>query len=402
MFGAFMLTDPDWSVFVNADTGALLRTGDTIRRPGLANLLRAVASQGSKALYEGPFAQSIVDKVQEKGGILTLDDLAKYRIRVLEPVEGKWYNRSIFTTPAPTSGPVLLSLLETLATYPDWNKGDSWTSGLTAHRFIEALKFTSGQRTHIGDPAFLNQTALDAIDELASEAEVQHIRSKIDDDTTHDDIDYYEPLFDVRDSKGTMHLSTVDEAGMAVSLTSTVNLIFGSQVLDPVSGVILNDEMDDSSTPGEPNAFGLYPSPFNYPEPGKRPLSSTAPSIIEHPDGSFYLAIGGAGGSRIYGSIAQVLLNLDWGYTLSDAIERPRIHHQLLPHYVSAETTTEQSRLDGLTSRGHEVEVLDINLAVAEVQAVMCLADGGPLKGRRRRDVWAASDSRKEGVAVAY
>lgn len=120
------------------------------------------------------------------------------------------------------------------------------------------------------------------------------------------------------------HTSIVDQQGMAVAITSTVNSVFGSTVLDPVTGVLLNDEMDDFSIPGTPNGFGLWPSPCklpdlvyadnfvmaltfplpdNYPEPGKRPVSSTVPSIIENPDGSFYAAIGGSGGSRIFGSV---------------------------------------------------------------------------------------------------
>jgi len=396
LFGSFMINDPDWNpIFINQDTGALLQHGDTIRRPGYARLLRAIANTGSRAFYEGEFAASMVEKVQSKGGILTLDDLQSYRVRVSDAIEGQWKGRRVFTTPAPTSGPVLLSVLNILSGFKHWNR-DGPKSGLSAHRFIEALKFGSAQRTRIGDPTYMNTSSLKEIQQISTQREAKYLRSKLDDEHTHD-LDYYEPLFDIRDSHGTMHLGTLDESGMAVALTSTVNLIFGSQVMDPVSGVIFNDEMDDSSTPGAPNAFGLYPSPYNYPQPGKRPLSSTAPTIIEHSDGSIYLTIGGSGGSRIFGSIAQVLLNLDWGMDVSEAIERPRIHHQLLPTSVSAETTTDEHILDALRDRGHEVQMLDIDMAVAEVQAIMC--ERGP--GRFKK-IMAASDSRKEGVAVAY
>lgn len=396
LFGSFMINDPDWSpIFLNNDTGALLRAGDTIRRPGYARLLRAVADKGSRAFYEGEFAAAMVDKVRSKGGILTLADLQSYEVVVSDAIQGDWLGRRVFTTPAPTSGPVLLSVLNIVSGFKDWI-ADGPTSGLSAHRFIEALKFGSAQRTRIGDPRFMNVTSLRRIEEISTNREAAYVRSKLDDEHTHK-LDYYEPLFDIRDSHGTMHLSTVDENGMAVALTSTVNLIFGSQVMDPVSGVIFNDEMDDTSTPDTPNAFGLFPSPYNYPEPNKRPLSSTAPTIVEYADGSIYLAIGGSGGSRIFGSIAQVLLNLDWGMDVSEAIERPRIHHQLLPSAVSAETTTDEHILDALRDRGHEVELLDIDLAVAEVQAVMC--DRAP---GRFRQILAASDSRKEGVALAY
>lgn len=128
-------------------------------------------------------------------------------------------------------------------------------------------------------------------------------------------MDYYGAKFDIVNDHGTTHLSIVDSEGTAVALTTTVNFIFGSRVRDPKTGVILNDEMNDFAVPNRPDIFGLRPSPFNYPEGpkrqgemGKRPLSSTSPSIIENEDGSFWLAIGGSGGSRIFGAVAQVRL----------------------------------------------------------------------------------------------
>lgn len=125
---------------------------------------------------------------------------------------------------------------------------------------------------------------------------------------------------------------------VAKTLLVSVNLIFGSRVMDPVTGIIMNDEQDDFSTPGKVNAFGLAPSPYNYPQPGKRPLSSTAATIVERPDGSLYTALGGSGGSRIFGAVAQVLLNLEWGMDVSEAIEAPRLHDQLYPAMVTVET----------------------------------------------------------------
>lgn len=132
--------------------------------------------------------------------------------------------------------------------------------------------------------------------------------------------------------------------------------------------------MDDFSTPGTANAFGLWPSPCelangqvhemqfclpstldNYPEPGKRPLSSTTPTIIEHEDGSFWLAIGGSGGSRIFGSVFQVILNLGWGMDVSAAVEYGRLHDQLFPSVVDADDVYPRMILDGLREKGHNV-----------------------------------------------
>jgi gamma-glutamyltranspeptidase/glutathione hydrolase/leukotriene-C4 hydrolase len=151
--------------------------------------------------------------------------------------------------------------------------------------------------------------------------------------------------------------------------------------MDPVTGIIMNDEQDDFSTPGKINAFGLAPSPYNYPEPGKRPLSSTAAAIVERPDGSLYTALGGSGGSRIFGAVAQVLLNLEWGMDVSAAIEAPRLHDQLYPALVTVETGQffplredlygkliratlgfEQEFADVLREKNHNVTYFDINL----------------------------------------
>lgn len=137
------------------------------------------------------------------------------------------------------------------------------------------------------------------------------IRANISDTRTFP-VEYYNPHWGPIDNHGTTHMSTVDRDDMAVALTSTVNLLFGSKLLDPKTGVILNNEMDDFSIPGYANAFGLQPSPFNYPEPGKRPLSSCVPTIVER-DGKFEMSLGGSGGSRILTAVLQVRLRTQRG-----------------------------------------------------------------------------------------
>jgi gamma-glutamyltranspeptidase / glutathione hydrolase / leukotriene-C4 hydrolase len=173
------------------------------------------------------------------------------------------------------------------------------------------------------------------------------------------------------------HTSAVDESGMAIALTSTINLIWGSRILDQETGIILNDEMDDFSRPGIPNAFGLSPSPCqwlqnfiiprkccsfpptwlldNYPDAGKRPLSSIAPTIIEHLNGSFNLALGASGGSLIFGSIVQVILGLNEGLDVSAAVERPRLHDQLFPSTVIVESSFTKHLVESLRDRGHNI-----------------------------------------------
>lgn len=257
------------------------------------------------------------------------------------------------------------------------------------HRYIEAMKFGFAARTKVCDPTFANDST--SIEEIPTKAYSDLVFPNITDDRTHAP-EYYHPIFDMVDDHGTSHSSVVDKNGMAVALTSTVNMVFGSQVMDPETGIILNDQMDDFSTPGKPNIFGLYPSPFNYPEPGKRPLSSTTPTIIEHEDGSFYLAIGGSGGSRIFPAVFQVILNMDWGMDASAAIEYGRIHDQLYPLMADVDSVYSDEIIAGLREKGHNVTVSDINRIASVVQVVSKKGD----------NIYAASDSRKNGVAAGY
>lgn len=158
-----------------------------------------------------------------------------------------------------------------------------------------------------------------------------------------------------------MHLSVIDKDNNAVSLTSTVNLMFGAKFMDPISGVILNDELDDFSIPGVPNNFGLYPSPYNYIEPFKRPLSTITPTIIEDENSNLELVVGGSGGSQILTATLNVILNTyDFHQNVFEAVKAPRIHHQLIPNEVQFETGYSSQVLSELTQKGHLVGTLEI------------------------------------------
>ncbi|KIJ18880.1 hypothetical protein PAXINDRAFT_128053 [Paxillus involutus ATCC 200175] len=381
-----LMLDEDWRA-VFAPDGNILLQAETIRRTNYSRTLATIAAEGPDAFYKGPIADSIVRKVQEAGGILTHADLEGYTVNVERAVQGTYHDKKVYTSHAPTSGPVLLHMLNLMERYD--LVGESQTP-LNMHRIVEAQKFGFAARTKIGDLLYsFNSTA--RVAEISTKRYADLVAVNLTDDRTHPP-EYYNPEFDIKIDHGTSHTSVVDKDGMAVALTTTVNLVFGSHVLDPETGIILNDEMDDFSMPGTPNSFGLWPSPYNYPEPGKRPLSSTAPTIMEHADGSFYLAIGGSGGSRIFPSILQILLNLDWGMDPSEAVEYGRLHDQLYPITVDADNTLPTSLLYDLRSRGHNVTVLDINRLAAVVQIVV----------RKDGKIYAASDSRKNGIAAGY
>ncbi|KAF8313467.1 hypothetical protein DL93DRAFT_2167881 [Clavulina sp. PMI_390] len=386
VWGQFIPTDPDW-IPVFAPNGRLMREGEPISRMAYSRTLRRIANEGPEVFYSGSIAESMVAKVQEKGGILTLEDIAGYKPIVRKAIEGSYLGRKVYTTSAPTSGPVVLNMLNVLEHYDLAGEGKTL---LNVHRMIESMKFGFAARTRMADPAFLNDTEF--LHTMTTKEYAKAIHANITDSRTHLPT-YYDPMYDVIEDHGTTHTSVVDEDGLTVGITSTVNLIFGSEVHDPETGVIFNDQMDDFATYRTPNGFGLYPSPYNYPQPGKRPLSSIAPAILEHPDGRLHMILGGSGGSRIFTSIVQVILNVDWGMDISAAVEDPRVHDQLFPAYLSVESMSDAQIVKGLVAKGHAALVEDINLGVAEVQAIL-LAPNGTL--------FAASDSRKHGVAAAY
>lgn len=387
VYKTMMETEPDWSA-VFAPNGTILKEGQWIKREALANTLETIGKEGADAFYTGPIAQNMVDYIKQNGGILDMDDMKAYKPLIKEPMVGYYQGRKVYTTPAPTSGPILISLLNILERYELGRVKQN--ANVEVHRLVEAMKFGYAQRTELGDPDFTDLES--KIQSFLSKDTAGLIRANISDAHTFP-VEYYNPHWGPIDNHGTTHMSTVDQQNMAVALTSTVNLVFGSKLLDPKTGIVLNDEMDDFSIPGTPNAFGLQPSPFNYPEPGKRPLSSCVPTIVER-DGQFELSLGGSGGSRILTSVLQVILNVyNHDYNLMEAVEAPRVHHQLMPNVVDIESGYSASDVKFLSTRGHNVTVSDILLAKSEVQAVMREADG---------TVFAASDSKKHGVAAGY
>jgi gamma-glutamyltranspeptidase/glutathione hydrolase/leukotriene-C4 hydrolase len=376
---------------VYAPRGELLVEGDWIRRPTYAKTLATIAKEGPGALYSGAIADDIVAAAQADGGILTHADLAGYRAHTYPAISGQFRGQTVYTADAPASGGVMLGMLQIMDPLLAPLTGAECYGEEQSHQLIEAMKFAFGARSEVCDPRFARN--LTRLAEFRTPAWADAQRAKIT-NTTHEP-GYYgletEPITD----SGTTHLSVVDQWGGAASVTSTVNLIWGSHVMAPNTGIILNDEQDDFAVPGAPDAFGLPPSPHNYPAPGKRPLSSTAPTIVHAPDGRVVGVLGGSGGSRIFPAVAMVLLNLACGDDISQAIERPRMHDQVLPPITTLEVGPEgvdKDWLAALKKRGHKIGQFDINVGASEVQAVVV----------DKRGVWAASDSRKNGVAAGY
>jgi gamma-glutamyltranspeptidase / glutathione hydrolase len=211
--------------------------------------------------------------------------------------------------------------------------------------------------------------------EMLNSTTANIIRHKISDFHTLN-VSAYDPSgIESLDTPGTSHIVTADASGMAVTMTSTVNLLFGSKIMVPETGVIMNNEMNDFSIPGSSNAFGYIPSPANYIRPGKRPLSSICPTIVEHSNGSIYFVTGAAGGSRIITSTLLSIVNvLDFDMTAPEALAEPRLHDQLMPNQVSFEYSYDNSTVAFMKERGHNVTW--VGLGQSAVQAIRVLGNG--------------------------
>uniref|UniRef100_A0A8C6T189 Gamma-glutamyltransferase 1b n=1 Tax=Neogobius melanostomus TaxID=47308 RepID=A0A8C6T189_9GOBI len=376
-------------VFCGAD-GDVLKENETITFPQLAKTYRKIAEEGADVFYKGQLAQDLVADIQREGGIITMEDLQDY-VPVLDekPLRLSVGEYTMVVPNAPASGPVLSLILNILNGYNLTAQSmSSQEKTLTYHRIVEAFKFAYAKRTLLGDPAFLNIS--EVIDNMTSVWFADKLRDKISDNTTHD-MKYYEPEFFLPDNYGTSHVSVVAEDGSAVAATSTINLYLGSKVLSNSTGILLNNEMNDFSSPFITNNFGVPPSPNNFIRPGKRPMSSICPTILFDKNNKVKMVVGGSGGTKVTTSIAQVVLNaLFFGFDLHKSVVDPRLHNQLIPNTTVAEPGFDQKILDGLSLKNHPTELLRSTGAV--VQAVVRYEDG----------LRAQSDPRKWGYAAGY
>ncbi|KAK5661002.1 hypothetical protein OQA88_12380 [Cercophora sp. LCS_1] len=368
---SFLVTDPVWAIDF-APNGTLVQLGDVITRKRYADTLHEISINGATAFYSGMVADSIVTTINKTGGILDLTDLANYQIKSKKALSINYRDYTLYTTDAPSSGAVMLNILNVMKQYPP---EDVKNRELTSHRLVEAMKFAYGARADLGDPDFV--AGIEELQaQMLSEEKAQAIRGMIFDNQTQP-ISAYDPkLIYTVDSPGTSHVVTSDKSGLTVSSTTTVNLLFGSKVMDPYSGVILNNEMDDFSQPGKPNSFGFEPSPANFIAPGKRPLSSISPIIVEFTGNrSVWFTTGAAGGSRIISATAQTAFHvLEEGFAMHDAVAAPRLHDQLMPAVTLVENGSDQSIFDSLLAKGHNSTWQAPGQSA--VQAIMIHANG--------------------------
>jgi gamma-glutamyltranspeptidase / glutathione hydrolase len=338
-------------IFLNPD-GVVLGPGQSLIQADLAASLDAIAREGPRAFYEGPIAEKIVAAVRGAGGLMTLDDLKAYRPVVRAPVRGTYRDYQIVSMPPPSSGGVhLIEMLNVLEGYRLADLGAGSVPAL--HLMIETMKRAYADRAEfLGDP----DVVAVPVERLTSKGYAADLRRSID-------AEHATPARDIRagqpvavEGANTTHYSVIDAAGNAVANTYTLNLNFGVGLVAEGTGILLNDELDDfAAKPGVANAYGLTGGAANAPGPGKRPLSSMAPTIVLK-NGKVYLVTGSPGGSTIITTALQVILNaIDFRMDVAAAVAAPRIHHQWLPDAVGAEQAVPVATVRGLEQLGHTV-----------------------------------------------
>uniref|UniRef100_A0A2L2XUY1 Gamma glutamyl transpeptidase n=1 Tax=Parasteatoda tepidariorum TaxID=114398 RepID=A0A2L2XUY1_PARTP len=271
-------------------------------------------------------------------------------------------NMTVYSASLPGSGPLLTFILNVLDGYdlkPSITKSREETV-LALHRIIETFKFAYANRMHLEDS--YSEEVLELVDLLESKDYADQTRPKIDDKKTHDP-DYYGVNVNVQEDHGTAHMSIIGTNGDAVSVTSTINHYFGSQVMSPSTGILLNNEMDDFSSPNITNFFGVPPTGKNQIRPGRRPFSSMVPAIVVDGNRNVRLVVGGNGGTQITTSVAQVIIRNLWlDENIKQAIDAPRFHHQLLPNLIEHEVNFPEDILSDLKNKGHELKKLGDNM----------------------------------------
>ena len=332
--------------------GTAWKKGDRLVQKDLAETYRMVAKQGIGWFYRGGFSKAAADWMKANGGIMTEEDFASYEAKEREPLRTTYRNFEIIGMPPPSSGGIHVAQI--LQMIERFNPATTSLMDRT-HTMAEAMKLAFADRAFwLGDPDFAKvpRGLIDPsyTDELARKIDLkkttpvpQHGMPP----KPHDDVF----------GKHTTHLSTADAEGNWVALTQTINTAFGSKVIIPGTGVIMNDEMDDFSVqPGVPNAFKLIGAEANAVAAGKRPLSSMSPTLVLQ-NGQPVISVGAAGGPTIITQTVQALVGMiDFGKAPAESLAMPRIHHQWAPDSLKIETKFGAEVLKELEARGHKLE----------------------------------------------
>ncbi|WP_188637142.1 gamma-glutamyltransferase [Halopseudomonas pertucinogena] len=358
--------------------------GDLVRQPELAETLRRMAEHGHAGFYSGPLAERLVSGVKAAGGIWEQGDLDSYRVIERDPVRFSSRGFDVITSPLPSAGGIALAgILQGMDQLPEAAHGSvQWT-----HQLVELMRRTYRDRAVLlGDSDFVEVPE----ERLLSVDHARRLAAGVDPQRATPSLELG-PAIPFHEGTNTTHFSLIDREGNAVAATLSVNLPFGAAFTVPGTGVLLNNEMDDfAADPDGRNSYGLEGSEANAIAPGKRPLSSMTPTMLENEN---QLAVlGTPGGSRIISMVLLGTLEAMAGRPVEEWVSRPRFHHQYLPDHIQIEDaafSAEQRR--ALEKLGHTIK--PVGRDYGDMQVLQW--------DKRRAEISAASDPRGEGEATA-
>tara|TARA_B110000503_G_scaffold56068_2_gene89941 strand:+ start:5322 stop:7094 length:1773 start_codon:yes stop_codon:yes gene_type:complete len=366
--------------------GSAYAVGDIWRQPDLAWTLSEISEEGINGFYGGEVAQLITTEMESGGGLITAQDLADYRVVERQPVRGTYKDFEIVSTPPPSSGGVhIVQMLNILEGYDLQAMGHN--SAAYVHHLAESMKLAYADRSlYLADPDFVDVPVTQLIDKAYAEQQ----RQRIDSNVATPSVDIAPGQLLGSESTETTHYSVADRFGNVVSNTYTLNFSFGSNIVVPGTGMLLNNEMADfASSPGSANAFGLVQGEANKIEPGKRPLSSMSPTIVFRA-GEPWLATGSPGGSVIISTVLQTTLNaMVFDMNIATAAAEPRMHHQWMPDVLKMEEGFSLDTARLLQAMGQNVDMA--SRTTGRTNSIML--DEGWLYG--------SSDTRRPGGWVA-
>ncbi len=333
--------------------GVPYEMGDVLKQEDLAKTLERIALKGARGFYEGETAELVEKEMKARGGLVTREDLKRYTVYRRPPLVGSYRGYEVLTAPPPSSGGV--GLLQSLNVLEGYDLGAmGFASSRYVHHVAEALRRAFADRARfLGDPLFVKDMP---IERLISKPYADELRRTIS--ATRASVSSPASFEWPAEPGDTTHLSVVDQERNAVALTYTLEDAYGSAIVVPGAGFLLNNEMGDfNPVPGLTDASGLVGTEPNVVAPGKRMLSNMTPTILVK-DGRPALVVGAAGGRRIPGTVLQIVLaTVDFAMNVQEAIDAPRIHHQWLPDRIAHEPFgLSADTVEALRARGHKVE----------------------------------------------
>lgn len=367
----------------------LYNEGEKFRQPELARTLRLIAREGPKAFYEGEIAKMIVDQMKKNGGNITRDDLRNYEAKVRPPIRGTYRGYQVVSIGPPSSGGiVLLEMLNMMELHPSASLGFHSSRGV--HLLVEIMRRAFADRAaFLGDADF----AAVPVNRLISKSYARRRVRDIDVARASSSFSVGRGEKNIFESSETTHYSIIDREGNAVATTTTINGSYGSGVTIEGAGFLMNNEMDDfSSKPGVPNQYGLIQGEANAIAPRKRPLSAMTPTIVKK-DQKVFLVLGSPGGPAIINTVFQILLNvMDHGFTIQEAVDAPRVHHQWFPDRIRVERRALGGDVrQSLQERGHKMECVE---TIGDAHSILIDSESGIRLG--------APDPRSDSKAAGY